>query len=53
MRDGRTEGELERRIGVALSTVGAMKEKYVFGNRGLSCKAQMQVYNPMVVPMLT
>ena len=34
-----------------MSTVGAMKEK-VFGNRGQSCKAKMQVYNAMVVPML-
>ena len=29
-----------------------MKEK-VFGNRGLSFKAKMQVCNAMVVPMLT
>ena len=34
-----------------MSTVRAMKEKVV-GNRGLSCKAKMQVYNPMVVSML-
>ena len=34
-----------------MSTVRAMKEK-VFGNRGQSCKAKMQVYNAMVVPML-
>ena len=46
------EGELGRRIGVAMSTVGAMKAK-VFENRGLSCKAKMQVYNAMVVPMMT
>ena len=50
--DGRMEGELEKRIGIAMSTVRAMKEK-AFGNRGLSCKAKMQVYNAMVVPMLT
>ena len=36
--DGRMEGELERRIGVAMRTVEAMKEKV--GNRGLSCKAK-------------
>ena len=50
--DGRMEGELERRIGMALSTFGAMKAK-VFGNRGLSQKAKMQVYNAMVVPVMT
>ena len=50
--DGRLEGELERRIGIAMSTVGAMKAK-VFENRGLSWKAKMQVYNAMVVPMMT
>ena len=37
------EGELERKIGIALSTVGAMKEKIYFGNRGLSRKAKIQV----------
>ena len=50
--DGRMEGQLERRIGIAMSTVRAMKAK-VFGNRGLSWKAKMQVYNVMVVPMMT
>ena len=50
--DVRMEGELERRIGIAMSTVGAMNAK-VFGNRGLSWKAKMQVYNGMVVPMMT
>ena len=50
--DGRMELELERRIGIAMSTVGAMKAK-VFENRGLSWKAKMQVYNAMVVPMMT
>ena len=50
--DGRMEGELERRIGMALSTFGAMKAK-VFGIRGLSQKAKMQVYNAMVVPVMT
>ena len=48
----RMEGELERRIGIVMSTVGAMKEK-VFGNRGLSCKDKLQVYNAMVVSMFT
>ena len=32
--------------------VGAMKAK-VFENRGFSWKAKMQVYNAMVVPMMT
>ena len=27
--DGKMEGELERRIGIAMSTVGAMKAKYL------------------------
>ena len=49
--DGRMEGELEKRIGIAMSTVGAMKAK-VFRNRGLSWKAKMQVNNAMVVPMM-
>ncbi len=51
-KDGRLEGELERRIGIGMSTVGAMKAK-VLENRGLSWKAKMQVYNAMVVPMMT
>ena len=50
--DGRMEGELERRIGIGMSTVGAMKVN-VFENRGLSWKAKMQVYNAMVVPTMT
>ena len=50
--DGRMEGELEKRIGMALSTFGAMKAK-VFGNRGLSQKAKVQVYNAMGVPVMT
>ena len=37
---------------IAMSTVGAMKAK-VFENRGLSWKVKMQVYNAMVVPMMT
>ena len=49
--DGRME-ELERRIGIGMSTVGAMKAR-VFENRWLSWKAKMQVYNVMVVPIMT
>ena len=45
--DRRMEGELERRIGIGMSTVGAMKAK-IFENRGLSWKAKMQVYNAVV-----
>ena len=48
--EGRMEGELER-IGIAMSTVGAMKA-IVFENRGLSRKVKMEV-NAMVVPMMT
>ena len=36
--DGRMEGKLERRTGIEMSTVGAMKAK-LFENRGLSWKA--------------
>ena len=50
--DGRLEGELERRTGFGMSTVGAIKAK-ALENRGLSWKAKMQVYNAMVVPMMT
>ena len=35
-----------------MSTVGAMKA-IVLENRGLSWKAKMQVYNAMVVPIMT
>ena len=49
--DGRMEGELKRRVGIALGTVGAMKAK-VFGNRRLSWKAKMEVYNAIVAPMM-
>ena len=41
--DRRMEGELERRVGIAMSNIGAMKAK-VFGNRGLSWKAKMQEF---------
>ena len=50
--DRRMEVKLERTIGIAMSTVRAMKTK-VFENRGLSWKAKMQVYNAKVVPMMT
>ena len=46
------EEELDRRIGIAMSAVGAMQKK-VFGSRELSKKAKVEVYNAMVVPMLT
>ena len=49
--EGRMEGELERRIGIAMSTVRAMRA-IVFENRGLSHKVKMEV-NAMVVPMMT
>ena len=50
--DGRMEGELDRRIGIAVSAVGAMQKK-VFGCRELSKKANVEVYNAMVVPMMS
>ena len=37
--DGRMEGELDRRIGIAMSAEGAMQEK-VFGSRELGKKAR-------------
>ena len=41
--DGRMEGELDRRVGIAASTVGAM-QRNVFGSRELSKKVKMEVY---------
>ena len=35
-----------------MKTVGAMEER-VLGNKGMSWKSKMQVYNVMVVPMIT
>ena len=49
--EGRMEGELDRRIGMAMSAVGAMQK--VFGSRELSKKAKVEVYNAMVVSMIT
>ena len=50
--DGRMEGELDRRIGIAMSTVGALQKK-VFGRWELSKKAKVEVCNAMLVPMMT
>ena len=50
--DGRMDGELDRRIGSATSAFEALKEN-VFGSKELSRKAKMEVYNAMVVPMMT
>ena len=50
--DGRMEGELDRRIGSAMSTFGSVK-KNVFGSRELSWKAKVEVYNAVVVPLMT
>ena len=49
---GRMNGELDRRIGSAMSAFGALKET-VFGSKESSRKARMEVYNAMVVPMMT
>ena len=48
--DERMEGQLDRRMGEATSTVGALQKK-VFGCRELSKKAKVKVYSAMVVPM--
>ena len=49
--DRMMEGELDRRVGIATSAVGAV-QKNVFGRRELSKKAKVEVYNAMV-PMMT
>ena len=51
--DGMMEGELDRRrIRSAMSAFGSLK-KNVFGSRELSWKAKVEVYNAVVVPMMT
>ena len=47
--DKRMEGELDRRIGIAMSAVEALQKK-VFGSRELSKKANVEA---KVVPMMT
>ena len=49
--NGGMESELERRIGMAATTVGALREP-VFGNKELSKEAKLRVYNAFVVPSL-
>ena len=48
---GRMESELERRIGMAATTVGALREP-VFGNKELSKEAKLKVYNVVVLTTL-
>ena len=50
--DGRMECELEKRIGAALSAVGAVRSQ-VFESRELSRSAKMLVYKAMIEPTLT
>ena len=50
--DGRMEGELDRRIGSVMSAFGSLM-KNVFGSRELSWKAKVEVYNVVVMPMMT
>ena len=45
------ESKLERRIGQAATTVGALREP-VLGNKELSKEAKLRVYNAVVVPTL-
>ena len=45
------ESELERRIGMAATTVGALREP-VFGNKELSKEAKLRVHSVVVVPTL-
>ena len=49
--NGGMESELERRIGMAATAVGALREP-VFGNKELSKEAKLTVYNAVVVPTL-
>ena len=49
--NGWMESELERRIGMAATTVGALSEP-VYGNKELSKEAKLRVYNAVVVPIL-
>ena len=50
--DGRMECELEKRIGAALSTAGAVRSQ-VFESRELSRSAKILVYKAMIEPTLT
>ena len=45
------EGELNRRIGSAISAFESLK-KNVFRSQELSCNAKVEVYNAVVVPMM-
>ena len=49
--DGKLEGELDRRVGCAMSTFGGLRGT-VFGSKELSRKAKMEVYKAMVVPIM-
>ena len=49
--NGGMGSELERRIGMAATTVRALREP-VFGNKELSREAKLRVYNVVVVPTL-
>ena len=50
--DGRKECKLEKRIGAALSAVGAVRSQ-AFESRELSRSAKMLVYKAMIEPTLT
>ena len=52
IEDGRMECKVEKRIGAALRTVGAVRSQ-VFENRELSRSAKTLVYKAMTVPTLT
>ena len=49
--DGKIEGEVERRIGMTLQAVGAMKK--VYESREGSREAKVTVYEAVVIPMLS
>ena len=52
IEDGRMECKVEKRIGAALRTVGAVRSQ-VFESRELSRSAKTLVYKAMTVPTLT
>ena len=49
--DGEMEGEVERRIGMTVQAVGAMKK--VYESRDVSREAKVTVYEAVVIPTLT
>ena len=49
--DGKMGGEVERRIGMTMQTVGAMKKEYE--SREISREAKVTVFESVTIPTLT